>query len=123
MFRFGGGAIGVAVASVLHGAFFNSHFIARLSETPLSAAQQRLLEQPGAVERLRQLESGLMASQIEQIRLAFHESFAAAFANTLRLNVILPIMIAVLVIVLMGRQNKSAESSTVDRSPNESFSK
>jgi EmrB/QacA subfamily drug resistance transporter len=123
MFRFGGGAIGVAVASVLHGAFFNSHFIARLSETPLSAAQQRLLEQPGAVERLRQLESGLMASQIEQIRLAFHESFAAAFANTLRLNVILPIMIAVLVIVLMGRQNKSAKALTVDSSPNESFSK
>ena len=64
-----------------------------------------------------------MASQIEQIRLAFHESFAAAFASTLRLNVILPIMIAVLVIVLMGRQNKSAEALTVDRSPNESFSK
>jgi len=75
----------------------------------VSAAQQRLLEQPGAVERLRQLESGLMASQIEQIRLAFHESFAAAFANTLRLNVILPIVIAVLVITLMGQQSKDAE--------------
>jgi hypothetical protein len=64
-----------------------------------------------------------MANQIEQIRLAFHESFAAAFANTLRLNVILPIMIAVLVIVLMGRQRKSVEALTVDSSPNESFSK
>jgi len=109
MFRFGGGAIGVAVASALHGAFFNTQLVARLSQTPVSAAQQRLLEQPGAVERLRQLESGLMASQIEQIRLAFHESFAAAFANTLRLNVILPIVIAVLVITLMGQQSKDAE--------------
>jgi MFS family permease len=106
MFRFGGGAIGVAVASTLHGAFFNSQLAARLSETPVSAAQQKLLEQPGAIERLRQLESGLIASQIEQVRLAFHESFAAAFANTLRLNVILPIAIAVLVIALMDDKLK-----------------
>ena len=110
MFRFGGGAIGIAVASALHGAFFNSQLMARLSETPVSAAQQKLLEQPGAVERLTQLESGLMATQIEQVRMAFHESFAAAFANTLRLNVILPIAIAVLVIALMGRQSKNAEA-------------
>jgi EmrB/QacA subfamily drug resistance transporter len=106
MFRFGGGAIGVAVASALHGAFFNSQLVARLSETPVSAAQQKLLEQPGAVERLKQLESGLIASQIEQVRMAFHESFAAAFANTLRLNVILPIAIAVLVIALMDDKVK-----------------
>jgi EmrB/QacA subfamily drug resistance transporter len=110
MFRFGGGAIGIAVGSALHGAFFNSQLVARLSETPVSAAQQKLLQQPGAVERLTQLESGLMASQIEQVRMAFHESFAAAFANTLRLNVILPIAIAVLVIALMGRQSKNAEA-------------
>ena len=110
MFRFGGGAIGIAVASALHGAFFNSQLTARLSETPVSAAQQKLLEQPGAVGRLTQLESGLMATQIEQVRMAFHESFAAAFANTLRLNVILPIAIAVLVIALMGRQSKNAEA-------------
>jgi EmrB/QacA subfamily drug resistance transporter len=110
MFRFGGGAIGIAVASALHGAFFNSQLVARLSETPVSAAQQKLLEQPGAVERLTQLENGLVASQIEQIRLAFHQSFTAAFANTLRLNVILPIAIALLVIALMGRQSKNAEA-------------
>lgn len=106
MFRFGGGAIGVAVASTLHGAFFNSQLVARLSETPVSAAQQKLLEQPGAVERLRQLESGLMASQVEQVRTAFHESFAAAFANTLRLNVILPVAIAMVVIALMDGKLK-----------------
>ena len=104
MFRFGGGAIGVAVASALHGVFFRSQLAARLSETPVSAAQQKLLEQPGAVERLSQLESGLIASQVEQLRLAFHESFAAAFANTLRLNVILPIAIAALVIALMDKK-------------------
>jgi len=104
MFRFGGGAIGVAVASALHGVFFRSQLAARLSETPVSAAQQKLLEQPGAVERLRQLESGVIASQVEQLRLAFHESFAAAFANTLRLNVILPIAIAALVIALMDNK-------------------
>ena len=60
----------------------------------MSATLQKLLEQPGAVERLRQLESGLIASQIAQVRMAFHESLAAAFTNTLRLNVILPIAIA-----------------------------
>jgi hypothetical protein len=104
MFRFGGGAIGVAVASTLHGVFFHSQLAARLSETPLSVAQQKVLEQPGAIERLRQLESGLVASQMEQVRLAFHESFAAAFANTLRLNVILPIVIMFLVMMLIKRE-------------------
>jgi hypothetical protein len=97
MFRFGGGAIAVAVASTLHGAFFHGQL----------AALQKLLEQPGAIERLRQLESGLVASQIGQVRLAFHESFAAAFADTLRLNVILPIAIAALVIVLMNDKLKT----------------
>ena len=106
MFRFGGGAIGIAVASALHGAFFQSQLMARLSETPVPGALQKLLEQPGAVDRLRQLESGLMASQIEQVRLAFHQSFAAAFADTLRLNVMLPIVIAVLVIALMNDKVK-----------------
>ena len=106
MFRFGGGAIGIAVASALHGAFFQSQLMARLSKTPVPGALQKLLEQPGAVARLRQLESGLMASQIEQVRLAFHQSFAAAFAETLRLNVMLPIVIAVLVIALMNDKVK-----------------
>src|SRR5918996_2228622 len=39
MFRFGGGAIGNAFASAPYGAFFNSQLVARLSETPGSAAQ------------------------------------------------------------------------------------
>jgi MFS family permease len=107
MFRFGGGAIGVAVASTLHGVFFHSQLVARLSETPLSVVQQKVSEQPGAIERLKQLETGLVASQMEQVRLAFHESFAAAFANTLRLNVILPIVIMVLVMMLIKRDVRS----------------
>ena len=111
MFRFGGGAIGIAVASTLHGVFFHSQLAARLSETPLSVAQQRVLEQPGAIERLIQLESGLGASQMEQVRLAFHESFAAAFANTLRLNVILPIVIMVLVMMLIKREVRVKNTS------------
>jgi len=101
MFRFGGGAIGVAVASTLHGAFFQGELVTRLSETPVPSALRKILEQPGAIERLAHVESGLVTSQIEQIRLAFHESFAAAFADTLRLNVIFPIAIAVLVMVLL----------------------
>jgi hypothetical protein len=101
MFRFGGGAIGVVVASTLHGAFFQGELVTRLSETPLPSALRKILEQPGAIERLAHVESGLVTSQIEQIRLAFHESFAAAFADTLRLNVIFPIAIAVLVMVLL----------------------
>jgi hypothetical protein len=45
-----------------------------------------------------------MPSQVEQVRVAFHESFVAAFTGTLRLCLILPIAIAVLVILLMGRK-------------------
>jgi EmrB/QacA subfamily drug resistance transporter len=104
MFRFGGGAIGVAAASALHGALFHRHLVSRLSTTPLPVVQQKLLEQPGAVERIGQIDAGLMAGQVEQIRQAFHESFAAAFTGTLRLNLILPIAIAVVVITLMGQK-------------------
>jgi hypothetical protein len=104
MFRFGGGAIGVAAASALHSAIFRQQLAFRLSETPLSLAQQKLLEQPGAAERISQLDSGVVASQVEQIRQAFHESFGAAFTDTLRLNVILPIAIAILAMSLLGKK-------------------
>ena len=104
MFRFGGGAIGVAAASALHSAIFRRQLAFRLSETPLSLAQQKLLEQPGAAERISQLDSGVVASQVEQIRQAFHESFVAAFTGTLRLNVILPIAIAILAMRLLGKK-------------------
>lgn len=112
MFRFGGGAIGVAAASALHGALFQSHLISRLSKAPaitdsLSAVQQKLLEQPGAATRIGQI--GLDANQVEQVRQAFHESFTAAFAATLRLSVILPIAIALLVILLMNGKGKRTE--------------
>jgi hypothetical protein len=62
------------------------------------------LEQPGASERIGQIDSGLIANQVEQVRQAFHESFVTAFTGTLRLCLIFPISIAVLVIVLMGRK-------------------
>jgi len=75
-----------------------------LSETPLSFAQQKLLEQPGAAERIGQIDSGLVASQVEQVRQAFYESFAAAFTGTLRLNVILPVAIAILAIMLLEKK-------------------
>src|SRR6266550_6969580 len=101
MFRFAGGAIGVSAASALHSALFRRQLVFRLSETPLSFAQQKLLEQPGAAERIRQIDSGLLASQVEQVRQAFYESFAAAFTGTLRLNVIVPIAIAILTMMLM----------------------
>jgi hypothetical protein len=104
MFRFGGGAIGVAAASALHSTLFHSHLVSKLSATPLPFAQQKLLEQPGASERIGQIDVGLMPSQVEQVRQAFHESFVAAFTGTLRLNLILPIAIAILVILLMGRK-------------------
>jgi hypothetical protein len=106
MFRFGGGAIGVAAASELHGAFFQGHLAFRLSETPLSFAQQKLLEQPGAVERIGAIDAGLIGSQVELIRQAFHESFAAAFTDTLRLNLIWPIAIAILVAITL-RSNEA----------------
>jgi hypothetical protein len=104
MFRFGGGAIGVAAASALHSAIFSRQLAFRLSETPLSLAQQKLLEQPGAAERISQLDAGVVASQVEQIRHAFHESFVAAFTGTLRLNVMLPIVIAILAMWLLGKK-------------------
>jgi EmrB/QacA subfamily drug resistance transporter len=106
MFRFGGGAIGVAAASALHGALFHSHLIPRLSNASLSLSQQKLLEQAGAAERIGQIDSGLLASQVEQVSQAFHESFTAAFTGTLRLCVILPIAIAILVRWLMTGKEK-----------------
>ena len=106
MFRFAGGAIGVTAASALHSALFHRQLVSRLSETPLSFAQQKLLEQPGAAERIGQLDSGLVASQVEQVRRAFHESFVAAFTGTLRLNVILPLAIAILTMMLMGKKER-----------------
>ena len=105
MFRFGGGTIGIAAASALHAALFHRRLVLGLAETPLSMTQQKLLEQPGAAERIGQLDSGLTADQAEQVRHAFHESFVAAFTGTLRLNVIFPIAIGVLVVLLMGRRN------------------
>lgn len=104
MFRFAGGAIGVAAASALHNAFFHRQLVLRLSETPLSLAQQKVLEQPGAAERIGQIDSGLDASQVEHVRQAFHESFAAAFSTTLRLNVIMPIAIAILAMLLLKKK-------------------
>jgi len=104
MFRFAGGAIGVAAASALHYAFFHRQLVFRLSETPLSLAQQKVLEQPGAAERIGQIETGLIASQAEHVRQAFHESFVAAFSSTLRLNVIMPIAIAILAMVLLKKR-------------------
>src|SRR5436190_21883950 len=107
MFRFGGGAIGVAAASALHSALFHSHLVSRLSTARLSIAQQKLLEQPGASERIGQIDSGLIANQVEQVRQAFHESFVTAFTGTLRLCLILPIAIAIVVMLLMGKGRKS----------------
>ena len=114
MFRFGGGAIGVAAASALHSAIFRRQLAFRLSETPLSLAQQKLLEQPGAAERISQLDSGVVASQVEQIRQAFHESFVAAFTGTLRLNVILPIAIAILAMRLLGKKEGTKNTPSRD---------
>jgi hypothetical protein len=105
MFRFAGGAIGVAAASALHSALFHRQLVFRLFETPLSFAQQKLLEQPGAAERIGQIDSGLVASQVEQVRQAFYESFATAFTGTLRLNVILPIAIAILAMMLLEKKD------------------
>jgi hypothetical protein len=110
MFRFGGGTIGIAAASALHATLFHRQLVFRLAETPLSVTQQKVLEQPGAAERIGQIDSGLMANQAEQVRQAFHESFAAAFTGTLRLTVILPIVTGVLVVLLMGRRNGRIKS-------------
>ena len=114
MFRFSGGAIGVAAASALHRALFHRQLVFRLSETPLSLAQQKLLEQPGAAERIGQIDSGLVASQVEQVRQAFHESFVAAFTGTLRLNVILPIAIAILAMMLLGKKEGTKNTPGAD---------
>jgi MFS transporter, DHA2 family, methylenomycin A resistance protein len=114
MFRFGGGAIGVAAASALHGGLFQSHLVPRLSEIALPFAQKKLLEQPGAAERLGRIDSGMAASQVEQVRRAFHESFTAAFAGTLRMSIILPIAIAILVMMLLGKQGRIQSSPSSD---------
>ena len=55
----------------------------------------------------------MVASQVEQIRQAFHESFVAAFTGTLRLNVILPIAIAILAMRLLG--NREGTKNTPSR--------
>src|SRR5437773_10124239 len=52
VFRFAGGAIGVSAASALHSALFQRQLVFSLSETPLSFPLQKLLEQPGAAERI-----------------------------------------------------------------------
>ena len=115
MFRFAGGAIGVSAASALHSTIFRHQLVFRLSETALSFAQQKLLEQPGAAERIRQIDSGLVASQVEQVRQAFHESFAAAFTATLRLNVIVPVAIAILTMMLMmGKKEETRQTPGMD---------
>jgi EmrB/QacA subfamily drug resistance transporter len=115
MFRFAGGAIGVSAASALHSAIFRHQLVFRLSETPLSFAQQKLLERPGAAERISQIDSGLLASQVEQVRQAFYESFVTAFTGTLRLNVIVPIAIAILTMILMmGKKERRKEMVTND---------
>jgi len=46
----------------------------------------------------------LVASQAEHVRQAFHESFVAAFSSTLRLNVLLPIAIAILAMMLLKKR-------------------
>jgi EmrB/QacA subfamily drug resistance transporter len=114
MFRFAGGAIGVSAASALHSALFHRQLVFRLSETPLSFAQQKLLEQPGAAERIGQIDSGLITSQVEQVLHAFHESFAAAFTDTLRLNVTLPIAIAILAAMLLEKNQGIKNTTTRD---------
>jgi len=44
---------------------------------------------------------------LPQVRQAFHESFAAAFTGTLRLNMILPIAIAILATMLLEKKEVS----------------
>jgi hypothetical protein len=115
MFRFAGGAIGVSGASALHSALFHRQLVFRLSETPLSVALQKLLEQPGAAERIKQIDSGLLPSQVEKIRQAFYESFVAAFTGTLRSNVIVPIAIAILTMMLMmGKKEGTKRTPGMD---------
>jgi hypothetical protein len=73
------------------------------------------LQQPGAAERISQLDAGVVASQVEQIRRAFHESFVAAFTGTLRLNVILPIAIAILAMWLLEKKEGTKNTPSTDR--------
>ena len=54
------------------------------------------------------IDAGLITSQVELVRQAFHESFAAAFTDTLRLNLIWPIAIAILVAITL----RSKEAKT-----------
>jgi len=54
------------------------------------------------------IDAGLIGSQVELVRQAFHESFAAAFTGTLRLNLIWPIAIAILVAIAL----RSKEAKT-----------
>jgi hypothetical protein len=52
---------------------------------------------------------------VEQVRQAFYESFVAAFTGTLRLNVIVPIAIAILTMILMtGKKEGRKEMVTSD---------
>jgi hypothetical protein len=99
-----GGAIGVAAASALHSAIFRRQLVFRLSETPLSLAQQKLLEQPGAAERIRQIDSGWSRARWNKSVRHFTNRSSAAFTGTLRLNVIVPIAIAILTMMLMIRK-------------------
>jgi EmrB/QacA subfamily drug resistance transporter len=105
MFRLGGGAVGVAAASALHGALFHRHLVFALSQASLKLpfAEQKLLERPGASEHITQFGSSLMPGQVDQVRQAFRDSFAAAFTGTLRLCVILPVIVALLILLLMRR--------------------
>jgi hypothetical protein len=48
---------------------------------------------------------------VEQVRQAFYESFAAAFTGTLRLNVIMPIAIAILTMMLMMRKKEGTKQT------------
>jgi hypothetical protein len=76
----------------------------------LSFAQQKLLEQPGAAEQIGKIDAGLITSQVELVRQAFHESVAAAFTGTLRLHLIWPIAIAIL--VAMTLRSKKAKTGS-----------
>ena len=54
-------------------------------------------------------------AMVEQVRQAFYESFVAAFTGTLRLNVIVPIAIAILTMVLMmGKKEGTKRTPSMD---------
>jgi len=48
------------------------------------------------------------------VRQAFHESFVAAFTGTLRLNVSVPIAIAILAMMLMGTKKGTKQTASAD---------